>query len=110
MSVPAPFKILHYLTPEGVDLYEEWLNDLDTGDADRVDAYVTRMALGNFGISRSAGEGILELKIDFGPGYRVYYIRDQDRFVVLLCGGDKSSQSKDILKAGRCAADYWRRK
>jgi putative addiction module killer protein len=110
MSRPAEYRILHYLTLDGKDLYEEWLEELDRSHADRIDAYVTRMERGNFGVTRTAHEGVLELKIEVGPGYRVYYLRDQDRIVVLLCGGNKGSQTKDIVKAKIAAVDYWRRK
>ncbi|OGR91230.1 MAG: hypothetical protein A2992_03445 [Elusimicrobia bacterium RIFCSPLOWO2_01_FULL_59_12] len=68
------------------------------------------MESGNFGVTRSVGEGVTELKIDFGPGCRVYYLRDGEQIVVLLCGGIKDAQSKDIAKAKTYAADYWRRK
>jgi putative addiction module killer protein len=104
------FKIRHYLTPDGQDLYENWLEKLDRPVAARIDAYVSRIASGNFGITRFVGEGILELKIDFGPGYRVYYLRDNGQIVVLLCGGNKENQDRDILKAKRLGVDYWRRK
>jgi putative addiction module killer protein len=110
MSRYQQFLVRHYLTPDGQDLYEEWLETLDRRVADRIDAYVTRMESGNFGVTRSLGEGILELKINFGPGYRVYYLRDSGQIVVLLCGGDKDDQPGDILKARRLSADYWRRK
>ena len=108
--MPVAFEILHYITRDGKDLYEEWLDDLDVADADRIDAYVTRMESGNFGAARSVGDGISELKIDFGPGYRVYYLRDGQKVVVLLCVGVKDTQFKDIANAKAYAADYWRRK
>jgi putative addiction module killer protein len=110
MSGYQQFQIRHYLTPDGRDLYEEWRETLDRPVADRIDAYVTRMASGNFGVSRSIGGGIQELKIDFGPGYRVYYLRDEGQLVVLLCGGDKQDQPADISMAKRLGVDYWRRK
>ncbi|MFI5363040.1 MAG: type II toxin-antitoxin system RelE/ParE family toxin [Elusimicrobiota bacterium] len=59
---------------------------------------------------RTVGEGVLELKVDFGPGYRIYYLRDGDSIVVLLCAGDKGSQHGDIRRAHENAADYWRRR
>ena len=62
------------------------------------------MRLGNFGDTRSVGEGVQELRIPFGPGYRVHFGREGDAIVILLCGGDKSTQTRDI---GR-AQDYWR--
>ena len=57
------------------------------------------MRLGNLGHTNSVGEGVQELKIDFGPGYRIYFGQDGDEVVILLCGGDKSSQADDIAKA-----------
>lgn len=69
-------------------------------------AYVDRMKGGNFGNSEPVGQGVSELKIDFGPGYRAYYIRQGNVVVVLLCGGDKASQQADIRKALGYAADY----
>ena len=110
MSSPRKFHIRHYLAPDGQDLYEEWLETLDKRVADRVDAYVTRMESGNFGVTRSVGGGVLELKITFGPGYRIYYLRDGGSLVVLLCGGDKGNQPIDIQKARSLGAEYWRRK
>jgi len=83
------------------------LNDAIAG---RVLAYVDRMKSGNLGNSRSVGAGVRELKIDFGPGYRVYYLRDGREIVVLLCAGDKGSQKADIRQAHEYAADYWRRR
>ena len=62
------------------------------------------MRLGNLGNIRSLGDGVSELKVDFGPGYRVYFGEDGPRVVVLLIGGDKGSQQRDIAKA----KDYWR--
>ena len=110
MSGSPTFQVLHYLTPSGTDVYEDWLRGLDSRDAERIKAYVTRMYSGNFGVTRSVGEGVFELKINFGPGYRLYYLHDGDRIVVLLCGGDKGYQTRDIAQAKRSAGDYWRRK
>lgn len=88
----------------------EWLNGLDVATNGRVQAYIDRMKGGNFGDSRSVGEGVSELKMNFGSGYRVYYLRDGRRVIVLLCGGDKDSQPADIRQAKQYAKDYWRRK
>lgn len=90
--------------------YAEWLAGLDASTAGRVGAHADRMKTGSFGRSRFVGRGVFELKIDFGPGYRVYYLRDGQTVVVLLCGGDKGSQHADIRLAHRHAADYWSRK
>jgi putative addiction module killer protein len=104
------FRIFHYLNSRGQDVYEEWLEDLDHHHSERVDTYVTRMRFGNFGVSRSVGGGVTELKVDFGPGYRVYYLRDGEKLIILLGGGTKDFQSKDISAAQIRAKDYWKRK
>ncbi len=69
-----------------------------------------RVRLGNLGVNRSVGEGVHELKVDYGPGYRVYFARDGERIALLLLGGEKASQGKDILKAKEFWQDYKRRK
>jgi putative addiction module killer protein len=71
---------------------------------------VERIRLGNFGDHRAVGEGVSELRIHFGPGFRVYFLRDGDALIILLCGGEKRSQERDIARAKAYAADYWRRK
>lgn len=84
--------------------YDEWFNKLKDMRAKAIiDARLIRVRKGNLGDSRSVGEGVRELKIDYGPGYRVYFAEDGDTLVVLLCGGDKSTQSRDIKKA----QEYW---
>ena len=110
ITASGSFELRRYRTPEGKMPLSEWLNDLDVNTGDRISVYIERMKVGNFGNSRSVGEGISELKIDFGPGYRVYYLLDGSSVVVLLCGGDKGSQQKDIRLARQFATDYWRRK
>lgn len=102
-------ELRRYRTAEERIPYSDWLQDLDDATFGRVSAYVDRMKYGNFGRSEPVGQGVSELKIDFGPGYRVYYIRDGRTVVVLLCGGDKSSQQTDIRQAHAFAADYRRR-
>lgn len=102
-------ELRRYRTFDGRIPFSEWLEKLDGGTAARVSAYKDRIRLGHFGNSRSVGEGVWELKIDYGPGYRIYYIRDGGTVVILLCGGDKGSQQEDIRQAHRFAVDYWRR-
>jgi putative addiction module killer protein len=65
---------------------------------------ITRVRLGNFGDARTVGDGVHELRIHTGPGYRVYFGREGDAVVILLCGGDKGPQNRDIERA----KDYWR--
>jgi putative addiction module killer protein len=94
-----------YETAEGKCPFDEWLNGLkDAVGRALIRKRINRVKLGNLGQSRSLGDGVWELKIDFGPGYRVYYGEDGPRVVVLVCGGDKGSQDRDIAKA----KEYWR--
>lgn len=84
--------------------YAAWIDSLrDVMGRARILVRVERLAAGNPGDARSVGEGVSELRMDFGPGYRVYYMHRGHELVVLLAGGDKSSQSKDIETALRLA-------
>jgi len=71
----------------------------------RIAARVRRLAFGNAGDSKSVGEGVSEMRIHYGPGYRVYFVRRGDTLIVLLCGGDKNSQARDIVAAKRLATE-----
>ena len=88
------------------DEFRTWLSDLRdrTGQAVIV-RRIKRFAQGNPGDSQSVGDGVFELRIHFGPGYRVYFVRRGLTLVLLLCGGDKSSQQRDIALAKRLAAE-----
>ncbi|EAR23629.1 type II toxin-antitoxin system RelE/ParE family toxin [Nitrococcus mobilis] len=80
--------------------FTAWLDHLkDINGRARIQARIQRLALGNPGKHRDLKLGVSELKIDVGPGYRVYYTQQQDVLVILLCGGDKSSQTKNIKLA-----------
>lgn len=88
------------------DVFARWLDDLrDLRARARIQARIERLAAGNPGDVKPAGEGVSELRIDYGPGYRVYFKRRGRRLIILLAGGDKSSQSRDIKKAQRLARD-----
>ena len=90
--------------------FDRWLRKLkDRRAAARVLVRVQRLAAGNPGDVKPVGGGISELRIDYGPGYRVYYLHEGDRLVLLLCDGDKSSQSADIANAHEIARQ-WRTK
>ena len=90
-------------TPE----YEKWFESLkDRTARARVAIRIRRLSLGNSGTAESAGEGISELKIDHGPGYRIYYAQQGSRYLLLLVGGDKATQSSDIKKAKALARKY----
>lgn len=87
--------------------YRNWFADLrDLHVRARIDARIRRLALGNPGQHRGLKDGVNELKIDVGPGYRVYYAQRGRTLVILLCGGDKSTQRADIRKAQRIALDW----
>ena len=87
--------------------FDRWLRKLkNRRAAARVQVRIDRLAAGNPGDVKPVGSGISELRIDYGPGYRVYYLREGHRLILLLCGGDKSSQQKDIEEAKRIAADW----
>lgn len=80
--------------------YAEWFKGLrDRTAQTRIDIRVRRLSLGNPGDVKPVGDGISELRVDHGPGYRVYFMQKADVLVVLLAGGDKSSQDKDIRNA-----------
>lgn len=91
---------------EMTEVYRDWINDLkDRVARARIQVRVDRLAHGNPGQSRNLAGGVSELKIDFGPGYRVYYTERRGEIVVLLAGGDKSSQQRDIEAAMLLAAN-----
>ncbi len=82
------------------DTFARWLVDLrDARAKARILARLDSTRLGNFGDTRSVGGGVSEMRIDVGAGYRVYFIRRRRTMIVLLCGGDKSTQAKDIVRA-----------
>jgi putative addiction module killer protein len=86
------------------DVFAEWLDSLrDLRARARVQARIERLAMGNPGDVRPVGEGISELRIDYGPGYRVYFIRRGPELTILLAGGDKSTQAEDIRNASHLA-------
>lgn len=94
------FEVQDYLSPEGADPYAQWLAGLaDKQARARVLVRVLRMAAGNFGDCKPLHEGVWELRIDYGPGYRVYYAQAGKRLVLLLAGGDKRRQQADIATA-----------
>lgn len=98
-----------YQTETGVEPYAEYVDSLkDRIGAAKIRVRVTRAELGNLGNYRTVGRGVIELKVNFGPGYRVYVGLHGSDLVVLLCAGDKGSQDKDIGKAQEYWSDYKR--
>lgn len=102
--------VLRYINPEGKDLFGEWLNRLrDEKARARVMIRIDRVEVGNFRDCKALGNGLYELRVDWGPGYRVYFARIGKTRVLLLCGGDKRTQPSDVVRARECLEDYKRR-
>ena len=98
--------IREYLSPDGRSPFRDWLSDLDVPTRARVQARVLRFETGNLGDHKSVGDGVWEARLDFGPGYRLYFGRIGQTVVLLLLGGDKGSQTRDIARAKRSWASY----
>lgn len=105
------YLIEHYLTADGQkDLYVDWLGSLRNIQTKvAIIRRVARIEQGNFGDHKFCRDGIWELRIDVGPGYRVYYAMSGKRLVLLLGGGDKRTQDFDISRAVKCWRDWQRR-
>lgn len=89
------------------DVFDRWMHDLrDTRARARVEVRIRRLSLGNPGDVKPVGEGVSELRIDYGPGYRVYFMQRGPVLIVLLCGGDKGSQDRDIALAKNIARQW----
>ena len=102
--------VLEYVTAEGRVPFRDWLRALrDRRARARIRVRLNRVRLGNFGDCSSVGAGVSEIRIPYGPGYRVYFGRKGTAVVVLLCGGDKRGQSRDIKLAHEFWQDYRRR-
>jgi len=87
--------------------FTEWLDSLkDSRAVGIVRARLNRLRLGNFGDCKTVGDGVEELRIDFGPGYRVYFGRRDRLHVLVLCAGDKRTQNRDVLKAKKHWKEY----
>jgi putative addiction module killer protein len=97
-------EVLRYVTESGRDMVRQWLDDLhDARAAVKIIMRIDRLADGNFGDCKPLRDGVWELRIDYGPGYRLYYAKTGRTCVLLLCGGDKRKQSADIERA----VGYW---
>ncbi len=99
------FEIRHYVTSDERDVYFEWLKRVrDTKAKIAIIRRINRVELGNFGDHKPCRDGVWELRIDQGPGYRVYYAQAGSAIILLLCAGDKRTQDADITRA----CSYWR--
>ena len=99
-------EVRRYTTRAGKDVVGDWLAALEDNARARVAVRIDRLSLGNFGDSKPLREGVSELRIDWGPGYRLYYAMVGRTCVLLLCGGDKRKQSSDIGRAIENLKDY----
>ena len=106
----APKELRTYETADGKRPFDEWLDRLkDKTTLARIVARLNRVALGNLGDAKSVGDGVSELRLTFGKGYRVYFAHEGDKIILLLCGGDKGSQGRDVRQAKTYLQDYRRR-
>lgn len=93
----------YYVATDGSQPFADWFADVEPVARAKITRAIARMAQGNLSNVKSVGEGVLENRIDFGPGYRVYFGRDVETLVILLTGGTKKRQQRDIERA----KDYW---
>jgi putative addiction module killer protein len=98
--------IRYYVKTDGRSPFADWFAELDGVARAKITRAITRFEQGNLGNVKSVGEGVLECKIDFGPGYRVYFGRDGDMLIILLNGGTKKRQQRDIDDAHKYWGDY----
>jgi putative addiction module killer protein len=106
----SAIEIRRYVTVSGKDIFGDWLSALkDARTQGKIVARIDRLAVGNFGDCKALGGRLFELRIDWGPGYRVYYAMVGRTCVLLLCGGDKKRQPSDIRRAREYLKDYWER-
>lgn len=102
--------VIEYTDEAGVSPFAEWFASINAPAAAKVTTALYRLEQGNFSRTQSVGKGVFEYKIDFGPGYRIYFGEDGSELILLLTGGTKKTQSKDIKQARSLWADYKRRK
>ncbi|CAN5672488.1 hypothetical protein BH11VER1_BH11VER1_32010 [soil metagenome] len=103
MLKPGSYEVLVFRNRSDESPYLDWLDSLDWKTQERILARVARMKHGQFGDCKSVDRGLYELRLFFGSGYRVYFGEHQGKTILILAGGDKSTQSRDIKKA----KDYW---
>lgn len=107
MTEATQKEIEFYITPEGKIPFNDWFESLkDKRGREEVARRLNRALQGNFGDHKVLSEGLYEMRITYGPAYRIYYTEKDKRIIVLLCAGDKSSQSEDIKRAKQYLEDY----
>ena len=111
MGETQPYTLEMYVTPTGRSPFQDWLRGLrDVQTRARIRVRLDRLSLGNPGDAHALSGGVWELRIDYGPGYRVYYAQSGPTTLLVLCGGEKTTQAADIRQAQRYWDDYQRRK
>jgi putative addiction module killer protein len=108
--LPYRLLVLEYLDRVGSSPFADLFQRLDSAAAAKVTAAIRRLELGNLSNVKGVGAGVFEYRIDFGPGYRIYFGKDGERVVILLGGGTKKRQDRDIAAAHERWADYKKRK
>lgn len=103
-------EIRYYVSASGRAPFSEWFAELDAVASAKIVRALARMEQGNLSNAKGVGEGVLEYRIDFGPGYRIYFGKDGETIVILLTGGTKKRQQRDIEAAQTCWQDYKRGK
>ena len=103
-------EIREYIDARGRNSFQRWVDRLDPIAVVRVRAAIDRMEAGNLSNAKGVGRGVFEYRMDFGPGYRIYFGRDGDTVIILLGGGTKSRQHRDIENARASWQEYGRRK
>jgi putative addiction module killer protein len=110
MELGDSMQVVEYLDDSGRSPFADWFERLGPGAAAKVSVALDRVSLGNLANAKSVGRGVIEYRIDSGPGYRIYFGRDGDRLVILLGGGTKQRQQRDIEAAQARWNEYRRRK
>lgn len=109
-TLSVAIEVVQYETAEGDCPFADWFDHLDPQAAVKIRAAIARMEAGNFGDVKPVGEGVFERRIDWGPGYRIYFGREGTVLIVLLAGGSKKRQRVGIEEARRLWASYRRRR
>ncbi len=109
--LPSPvLEVRYYLSEDGRSPFEEWFSSVDSAARAKVATAIARLEHGNTANVKSVGDGVLEYRVNFGPGCRVYFGRDGATLVILLTGGTKQRQQRDIATAAALWVDYKRRR
>jgi putative addiction module killer protein len=113
VSYVLPFELVavrEYIDAAGRSPFGIWFDRLDVRAAAKANTALTRLSAGNFSAVKGVGSGLFECRIDFGPGYRIYFGKDGEQLVILVGGGAKARQQQDIRRALTCWQEYKRRK